>query len=53
MKTFKQYILEMKGDFGANPPKIKPNCYGRTTYYKSIKKRVCAYKSSSSRGGGK
>ena len=41
----------MKGDFGANAPKPKAKCYGKTAYYKSIKKTVCAYKSSSSRGG--
>lgn len=41
----------MPGDFGTNYKQPKPKCYGRTTYYKSIKKRVCSYKSSSSRGG--
>jgi hypothetical protein len=51
MKTFKQYISEMKGDFGANPPKPKAKCYGRTTTYKSTGQKVCAFKSSSSRGG--
>lgn len=51
MKTFKQYISEMKGDFGANPPKPKAKCYGKTTTYKSTGQKVCSFKSSSSRGG--
>jgi hypothetical protein len=43
MKSFSQFMFEMKGDFGSNPPKPKEKCYGKKVYYKQIKKKVCAF----------
>lgn len=51
MKTFDQFILELKGDFGTQKYKPKENCYGRTVYYQRLKKRVCSKGTDTGSGG--
>jgi len=53
MKSFKNFILEMKGDPGANVKwsDYKPKCYKRTKYTMAKGGTACAKRSSSSAGG--
>jgi hypothetical protein len=54
MKSFREFqktIEEKVGDFGNPPLSTKENCYGRTVYYKQIKKRVCSKNTDSGSDG--
>ena len=44
MKTFKQFMKEMEGDFGSPAPKPVEKCYGKKISYAGLKKKVCAFK---------